>query len=185
MRTLIAVMVLALVTGCVSTSGTQTIRDDFRGATVYRMYGNELPGVGGAAGFLLGMEPASVTRVQILAQKVVVDGSAPEYSLMVEYTSPDWLFIREGQSLSLMIDGEPLLLSGDGSMGGREVGREVYQGGVTERAVYGVSLADLRRIAFASEVLVRIDGEQRFWERAMSAQNVQNFADFLAEHGER
>jgi hypothetical protein len=184
MRPVRAITVTALLCGCatlgVPSSGVQEIRDDFRGTTVYRMWGNTLSGGGN---ILTGLEPTASIDVDLNAQKAIPASAAnPSYSLVVEYRAPDWLFIKDGQSLSMIIDGEPLHFRGDGSMQNREVGRVGYRGGVTERAFYQVTPEQLRRIASATTIRVRVDGDSRYVERTMSPEIIANFHKFVTMH---
>jgi hypothetical protein len=169
-----------LAIGCASLLNFEditTTRDEYRGYTYHRLTGNILPG----GGSLLGLDPRQDVYLELNAQKFVTDSDSTErYDIVVAYSAPNWLFIREGQSLSLIVDGEVMQLRGNGSAQHRQAHRG---GGVTERAYYQVSVNDLRRIGSATEARVRVDGSQKFIERTLAPKNIANIARFVQQHG--
>jgi hypothetical protein len=161
---------LALLTfvSCASLSGApyhvSTERDQFRGTTTYRMLGNLTPGSGAG--------------IDLNALKHETP-DATTYALFVRTTNVrGWLFVGDGQSLSVMADGAVMEFhtAPDG------IRREVLGGGITrEYVVYPIAEADLRRIAAAQAVRLRLYGERPV-ERELSASNVANLARFVREH---
>lgn len=158
-----------------------TLRDDFRDRTTYHMAGNFLPSP--ERGLLEEYRP----WLALNALRVDDADGASGYAIQVLYNASDWLFIDEGQSLSLLMDDEPVLLSGPGSASSREVGNttssfNLTRVGVTERAYYDVEPSLLRQLSEADAVRVRVSGQQRFIERTMGARNLNNFRQFVSLH---
>lgn len=145
--------------------------DDFDGYTVYRMINNyldgkELPFIEGEPGIDLGG--------RIIIRK---DGTTT-YTLVCSYTNTTWMFIAPGESLVMLIDGERVGFSGNGSIGNREVGsRRVF-----ETASYAITLSDLKRIANAKEIRVKLLGEKFFIEQKFTQINFNNFTTFLTDY---
>ena len=97
------------------------------------------------------------------------DSGRTQYRLDVTYTANDWLFIEDGKSLRLIIDGEQVEYSGNGSSAYRNV---LSGGRIHERAFYEVTPAQIRQIAEASEIRVRLEGSQFYAERVFSPANI-------------
>jgi len=98
------------------------------------------------------------------------------YSLIVRYVSKDWLFIEDGESLVLLIDGERVGFTGSGSSSNRMV---LTGGYVFEESFYFVSADDIRRIAQAKSVSVKIVGSSGYIKREFSEKNLQRFREFV------
>lgn len=173
------VLILCLVlftTGCAgSLCFVQTRYDEFEGYTISRMINNSL----GGSDF--NMNPESVG---LNIQKVVSKGGCESISLMVIYAdySDDarWLFISNGESLVLLIDGKRIGLVGEGSGNYRDV--LPYGSGVIERAWYPVSREIIHTISNAKEVKVRLIGSKGFIERYFVQANFNNFKKFVESY---
>jgi hypothetical protein len=154
----------------------KTIHDDFDGYTINRMQGNEIKGKASSAfDIALGIGNA----VELNAQRYQSKDSIITYSLIVKFTGTDWLFIREGEALILLVDDQRMGFSGKGS----NEHRNVYRGGVVEEeAWYDINLSDLKKISNAKEVRMKINGSQYYVERQFVEFNFKNFKDFIAKY---
>lgn len=146
----------------------KTMHDEFDGYTLHRMQANTLSG-GGLLGGNIAINP----------QKFISKDGKIIYSLVVEYAGEGWLFIQEGESLILLVDGQRIGLKGDGSSRHRNT---VYGGVVSEQALYDINREDLIKISNANEVKVKIIGSQYFAERHFSQVNFENFKKFVAQY---
>ncbi len=163
-------VVLFLLSGC---AGMARLRDrieaiygGFEDYTVDTITGN----------VLVGRPPLDTARVELNAQESRSKDGKIFYSLIVDYTAVDWLFIKEGESLVLLIDEQQVGLKGKGSSSHRGID---YDGWKNEKAWYGFSFEGLDMIANAKEVKVRIIGTQRHVDRYFSEENFKNFRRFV------
>lgn len=168
LRFLLALCVLA--SGCAAPMyRSEVIRDDFDAHTIERMKWNALDGGGG-----LFPDPIAFD-----AQRFLTDDGEASYAIVVRYLGEDWLFIEGGESLVLLVDGERLAFSGDGSL----QHREVVSGPLCEElAWYDTDFPTLQEIANAEEVRVKVDGADYFVERQFSEKNFSNLQRFLDDH---
>jgi len=106
------------------------------------------------------------------------------FYLEVSYTNNDWLFIEEGKSLVLLIDGKKHELEGEGSQRYREVVLVLTYGSIiNERADYDCpDVVLIHSIANASIVKVRLIGSSYYSDHQLTAKNKKNFSDFLARY---
>lgn len=158
-------------TSCSSGSNYKvtTLDDNFDNFTVTRMKNNLL------AGRTLISDAKSVYLNAVKYQR---PNREPKYSLMVDYQSSEWLFIPEGESLILLVDGEPVKFSGRGSSGNRN--RRSL--GIREVASYGLTFEQFRQIVTANEIAVKLKGANHFVERHFSQTNFKRFKEFFLEH---
>lgn len=162
---------LALLVGCAGQwAKVKTIQDEFDGYTIHRMQNNTLAGGG-----LMDAE----TKVNLSPQKFIGSEGSISYSLIVDYYAESWLFIESGESLVLLVDGERMGFSGDGSSGFREV---LYGASINEKAWYDITRDELERISTAKEVKVKVTGQNYFVERHFATRNLTNIQNFLAEY---
>jgi hypothetical protein len=103
------------------------------------------------------------------------DGTA---LLQVDYISKGWMFIRSGESLVLLLDGDRVGVAGPGSIASRHV---ISGSAVTETANYPVSMDLLRRIAAARQVRVRVVGSERTMDLHFSRENKARFEAFVGQ----
>lgn len=163
-----ALAVCALSAGCLPRYRVTTTGDDFAGVTVHRMRGNVLddPGRGGE-------------WIELNAEVSRRRGSDPELRLLLHYRDAErWLWIPYGESLQILADEELITLSGTGSLRSR---RTAVLGGVEELAAYPVSSEQLRRVARAGTVRVRVLGRREFVERRFSEAGLLRLREFISE----
>jgi hypothetical protein len=165
---ILLLILVILIQSCGIIYHVQTIRDDFEGYTIYRMKGNMLSG----SAFL-------GASIWLHCQKVITDKGDNYYYLIVEYGSDDWLFIEDGESLILLVDGKRIAYNGDGSRKNRDV---ISAGLVKETAFYEVEIDDIKTIAYAKVVRVKIIGSSYLVERYFSQENILNFRKFYLEY---
>lgn len=122
-------------------------------------------------------QPAS-EAISLNASRIYKDFTNYDYYLEVRYealieTGP--LNIRAGSSLVVLADGNEMKFSGSGTLHLREEQRKY----IIENALYRVSAEDLRRIAYARSVVVRVIGESRAVEREFGPANFERFVKFV------
>lgn len=104
------------------------------------------------------------------------------YYLEVTYMAREevgLLDINPGQSLTLIIDGETVPISGSGSLG---PGKKSKDNLVQETALYKVSKILLQKIAIGRNVKVAIQGRQGLVERQLSQENIDKFQRFVTRY---
>ena len=161
--------VALVLAGCAPAYQLSSRRDDFNQYNQWSMKNNLLAG----GGKLLG------PKMYLGATKTIWDSGLTQYRLDVTYTASDWLFIDDGNSLRLIIDGEQVEYSGDGSSAYRNV---LSGGTIHERAFYDVTPTQIRQIAEASEIRVRLEGNQFYAERVFSPANIERFRAFVGQY---
>ncbi len=174
MKLLYSLAVLFLLIGC--SPGTmvkysvKSDYDEFDGYTKHYTVGNTLGGVG----FL------NTDFVDLDIQKFIAKDGTALYSLIIYYRADGWLFIQEGESLVMLVDGKRMGFSGEGSMKYRTV---VTGSIVNETAWYNVTLSELKAIAAGEEIKVKIIGSNPFLERKFTSKNKEVFRKFVTEYG--
>jgi hypothetical protein len=141
--------------------------DEFTGNTHYLTKASKLSGGGVAS-----------ARVELRFQKFVSKAGVLSYQIFVNYKWSSWMFIESGASLLFLVDGDRLTFSSDdGSRGDREaIGGDVY-----ETAMYEVAAEDLRRLANAHQVKVRIIGSRWNEDREFTSDTFKKLRAFLHE----
>jgi hypothetical protein len=157
--------VLLLLAACAPRYGVVQRADPFERVTVRRMRGDLLGGPGAGADW-----------VALNAEETRPAGDTARYALVVDYrTQGEWLEIRPGESLLLLVDGDRVALSGPGSTRARSEGAAARR----EVARYPASGELMRRIAAARDVRVRLVGRRYHVDRAFTRTNVARFRGFL------
>lgn len=150
---------------CASTTGyVKTIKDDFDNYVINRMQGNKVNAKG-------------IRILELNAQKYQKD-KLINYSLMVRLVDGGWFFIKRGESLVFLVDGERIGLTGRGSSKHREV---LSGGTIVEKAWYTITPDQLKKIAFANNVRGKLTGSKYFTELSLSEDNLKNFRSFYLE----
>ena len=122
---------------------------------------------------------------ELNAQKLIPAEGEPVYSLAYVYSGLDWIYIEEGESLILQIDGETIKLEGEGSSGHRRMLSETaYSQTVEEKATYVITEEILRRLAGAESIKTRIDGSRNYALRRTTEDTIKNFKDFVTKYVE-
>jgi len=166
-------LLLAFVNGCGSSSMTYSVRTypaGIDGTTTYRLEGNVVTD---------SIMHDYYLRLEFNAQKTVTRDSVAAYSVMVGFLSSDWLAIKEGESLVLLVDGQRVGLTGEGSSHFRQA---ATNGAVSELAYYPVTHDQLVKIGGAREVRFKILGEDYDIERSLTPDNLMNLKRFAAEY---
>ena len=106
----------------------------------------------------------------------------PAYYLEVQYIAPaevGYLDISPGQTLTLVVDGEPVKLEGGGSLNRRRDFRREKTDFVREDAFYEVNKLDLQKVASAQKVKVQIKGNNGLIERDFRPENFERIRAFV------
>lgn len=104
------------------------------------------------------------------------------YYLEVHLESPAaWHEIEPGKSLVLIVDGEERAFSGQGS----SHSRRTSHGRMIENAIFKANSGDLRQIANAKAVKVKIVGAKGTVERDFLPANFDKFKKFVAAYVDR
>jgi hypothetical protein len=154
-----------LLAGCAPRYHVSRAADPFAGVTTRRMHGNVLGG-GDAGG----------DWVALNVEETRPAADTPRYALLVDYrTRGEWLQVRPGESLLLLVDGERVALTGAGSARARKETRAARM----EAARYPASAALVTRMARAQEVRVRLVGRRYHVDRTLTRANRARIARFL------
>jgi hypothetical protein len=101
------------------------------------------------------------------------------YYLEVRYEGANdagYMDIGPGETLTLTIDGQDFGYQGPGSAESRTL---TSRGTYVENAVYEATPDDLRRIAQAKDVKVRVEGQSRKMYREFQPENIEKFRTFV------
>ena len=122
--------------------------------------------------------------VWLNASRIFKDQRAFEYYLEVHYEAREetgLLNINPGASLTIVADGKELKFRGSGSLNLRKARRGV----VSEDAIYQTSGEELRAVANAKAVSVKISGQNGVVVRDFAPQNFSRFRKFVSEFVDR
>ncbi len=164
---LIAGAALCLVAGCVSPPADVTSYVDPTGQRTDLLANNRLETPG---------KPREV--VWLNAWRVFKFSGKIVYYLEVKYTATKevgYLDIPFGQTLTLLLDGQPMPITGSGSINTREMKGNF----VDEMALYEVTKAQLQKIATAKKVQVRVKGNNGLIDREFGPKNYEKFRLFV------
>jgi hypothetical protein len=129
------------------------------------------------------VEPDQPSREMLWLNASRVFKTATRFSYYLEVTyaataETGYLDISPGPSLVLVADGKELKFSGNGS---QQLRRD-KKGVLTENALYEVQAQDLRAIAAAQKVTVRVSGRNGWVQREFKAVNRERFREFVAKY---
>ena len=125
---------------------------------------------------LLSSNHTDSIKVYLNAQRVLI-GKKVFYNLNVHYQGNEWLRIKSGTSLTLVVDGQQMQFSCPESAMQRS--RNIFSRKAHEEANYEVSLEDLQKIAQAESVRVKIVGHNGSIECTFTPDNFRRFKEFL------
>lgn len=162
---LITVLSLFLI-GCVGVwqYDIEHYYDEFDGYTTDKMTGNNIH---------YGSNP-----IWLNAQRYIPKSGIRLFDIVIETARFNWLFIEDGNSLTLMLDGEIMRFTGDGSKDYREV-REV---GIYETAYYRITEDQLRIIANSKEIKLKLVGNNGIVTETCAGKVVENFKKFVNDY---
>lgn len=161
-------LIAILTVGCVIPGiySPKTTIDKFDGHIINKTQKNIL-----ASTFLGSAVFLDVSRIQ--KEDLVL------YYLILEYgPAQNWLFIKSGESLILLVDGKRMGFIGDGSLQYRNV---LTGGSIVEKAYYNITPEQIKEIAYSKEVSIRIIGSQYYEERKFAKSTFNNFKQFYEE----
>ena len=138
------------------------------GMTGYRMEGN-----------YVSTPPIPHTRLAINAVRAEAANGRVFYLIEANLAAGDFIDIPPGESLVFTADGERIALSGPGSQSSRTV---VTQPPIwfNEVGLYHISADDLRRLAAARQLQLRLAGRKSVIENAFSPLNQERLRAFVA-----
>jgi hypothetical protein len=156
------------LTGCVpfNEKGLMTYQDKISGDTTQMIADNKLPAPDG-----------STSEVWLDASRIVRPNGPVLYHLEAHYESRLGLLeIEMGETLLLNIDGKEYRYSGNGSVNFRKT---IKDGLMTENAIYRVTQQDIRNIAHAKQVSLKLIGVKGSVARVFSPKNIESFKAFV------
>ena len=160
---------LCLSAGCVAIN---RYHDRFDGHTRYALAANPIEN----------SVADTACTIQLLPERFEARDKDVRYNLIVQYTGDGWIFIPEGESLVLLVDGQPIAFTGKGSEQGQRV---ILEGSsVLETAFYlSVKPQVLHRIADARSVEVKLNtGDDTFILGRFTPLNLYQFRTFVKKH---
>jgi hypothetical protein len=117
--------------------------------------------------------------VWLNASRVFRNYRDAQYYLEVQYMArkeAGFLEIPPGETLTLVLDGQPLKFSGSGSSSMRKPHKDEF---VIEKAIYPSTRVQLQKIAIAKDVKVQIRGNNGLVEREFNQENTERFRNFV------
>ena len=166
----VSIILPFLFVGCISTLPIykiDDITDHIDGRRSTQLVGNRLA-------------PAYTgTDVEFNVEKFTAWNGNVYYSIVLDVVSLNRLFIEAGESLIVHADGTRIGFSGDGSANYRE---ECGGGALGETTFYDVTPEQLKKIANANDVRIKIKGAQYSVKRRFFPENFANLKRFIAEH---
>lgn len=159
----------SLWVGCETNKpGLYSYRDDMNGDNYELITDNRLD---------LANNPG--TQVWLNASRITKGNGTVLYYLEVHYESLGaWLNIQPGETLVVNIDGQEHRYTGVGS----GYTRDNHGGKLTEDATYKASSADIRAIASAKAVKVKIIGANGALDRDFMPENTARFQKFVSSY---
>jgi len=182
MKNLLFILIAFFIflSGCASPlNQIYVTHDEFEGTTKYSTICTLKTPTG--YGMLEVMASQTPTTIIIGLDKVITADKDTLLSISAHFSSSRWLFIEDGESLIFLVDGEPLKLSGTGSIQNRDVSSFMGSVAVSEQSIYPVTPDIIKKIAFASEVKAKIKGKNEFITGEFSEQCFENFKKFVNE----
>jgi hypothetical protein len=168
----LSLALVGLLAGCASTPpDVGTHYDQVTGLRTDLLADNELEAPGQAR-----------EVVWLNASRVFRDYRSSEYYLEVTYMAlaeRGYLDIPPGQSLTLILDGQPMQFDGTGSMNTRKPFKKSNHEFVQETAMYPVTKSQLQKIAGSKSIKVQIKGQNGLIEREFKEANHQRFRRFV------
>lgn len=171
MKNLLVVLAgIVVMVGCATTPAPDvtTHYDNVSGLRTDLMSDNLLPA---------GDHPREL--VWLNASRVYHTTSRYNYYLEVTYMARKEVGLLEippGQSLTLVVDGETIPLTGTGSLDSE---KETKEGLVQETAIYKTSRLVLQKISIAKKVNVAVKGKNGLVERDFADENLDKFRRFV------
>jgi hypothetical protein len=113
------------------------------------------------------------------ASRVYRNFSDAQYYLEAEYMAREeagYLEIPPGDTLTIIIDGQPLKFSGTGGANLRKPYKDEL---VREKAIYPATRIQLQKIALGREVKVQVRGNNGLVERDFNKENQERFRQFV------
>ena len=174
MKTKFAVILLlaGLFVGCSTTAPSLLTRqDEFTGDNIGLLTDNLITG-----------KTSANAQIWLNASRIVRKTGVILFFLEVHVESTAGaLNIEPGETLTLVIDGQELRYDGIGS--GHS--RKSTNGKFTEDAIYRTTSGDIRKIANAQSVQVKVMGSKTYLESSFSTDNIQKFKDFVKTYVDR
>jgi hypothetical protein len=149
--------------------------DEFTGKKTAVIVGNRLAGTNSISNLNFGLQ-LNVATSMGEADGTIIDSIV---LLQVVYIGSNWMFIREGESLRLLIDGKKFSFTASYGLRDRDV---IAGGNVREKMPFVASLSDIVRIAQATEVRVKVYGDKSNQEGSFSEKNFKAFKEFTNKY---
>lgn len=169
MKYFLGLALVAFLAGCqTGPEGMYAYRDSANGYTYQLISDNQIKDA---------TNPG--TKVWINASRITQANGVILYYFDVHYESIGaWLNIEPGETLVLTLDGQERRYLGIGSTETRKKKGDR----LVEDAIYKANAADMRAIAKAKSVTVKIVGANGTLTRAFAPENIENFKVFVKQY---
>ena len=166
---------LIVLNGCVTPGYmVSTKTDEFEGYTTIDLQSNELPDKD-----MWNLLSVSINKWNFGIRKFISKSGEISYLIKLLYFGDGWVFIDSGQSLHILADDNHINLSGEGSFKNRDV---VYGDIVSETAFYPIKKAQIKKIADAATVKIKVDGQEGYVTAEFGAENIEQVKKFYIEN---
>jgi len=103
----------------------------------------------------------------------------PNYFVHILIMAKNWMFINEGQSLTVIInEAEKIQLTGKGSA----TLRSASGYGITEQAYYPCTAEQVKKISTAQSVEFKLSGANFYEQRSLPIKNILHLNEFYLAH---
>jgi len=174
-------VLFVIFSGCVSNYNTISVKhDEFLGTTRYST-ACEIKTSSIGMGVLEIFATNTPTIVTLGLEKIISSEKDTIFYISIFFSSHKWLFIQEGESLILLVDGESIKLFGTGSTDHRDVTSLLSSVRVNEQSMYPVTPELIKKISLASNVRLKIIGKNESITGEFTDQCFTNFKKFIEE----
>jgi hypothetical protein len=165
-------LLAGLLVGCSTTAPSLLTRqDEFTGDNMGLLTDNLLSG-----------KTTANAQVWLNASRIVRKTGVILFFLEIHTESTvGALNIEPGETLILTVDGNEFRFDGIGGAHSRKASNGKY----TEDAIYRTTSGDIRKIANAQSIQVKVIGSKTYLESSFSADNIQKFKEFVKTYVDR
>ncbi len=115
--------------------------------------------------------------LEVYLWQTIYENNEKYNDIRIVYQAKDWMFIKSGRSLILLVDGERVALSGAGSI----EARWVTEWGICEEALYPVSAGLIGKLSMARDISLKVYGHDREIEAWLPEHSTRYIRAYQAE----